>query len=332
MHKARRYILPAAALCALLTTGVFTYQAWAASRQSVIAYSDTTPVQEAPPAIVAEPAPTPEPTAPETPPPTPVAKPEAKPQPTPAPKPQPAPQPKPVVPAPEKRVEVPSRKGGSESRAALYYDLNPYVLSVIKTYPTGRYPYLLNTDYANYNGVTENISYQGQLLLKAHPSGNKASHCSGITFEVFFKAMQQRNREVGLSTSDFNGMNREQMKDFMLTWYVANGSKAVSNIAVAVERYGLGKQIHRLEQAKAGDFVDISRENWTGHTVVLINWIWKDGKIIGLKYWSSQGTTNGIDYKTEYFNVPDANGVPYGNVIIDQVYIARVGPITGYTR
>jgi len=254
--------------------------------------------------------------------------------PTPAPEPQPVqtPKPAPITPAPIKRMELSSRNSVPNYRAALQHELNPYVLNIIKSYPIGKYPYLLNTDYANYNGVTENISYQGDILLRAHPSGNKASHCSGITFEVFFKAMQQRNIEAGISTSDFNGMDFEQMKDFMLTWYVANGPKPVSNIAVAVEKYGLGKQIHQLEQAKAGDFVDISRENWTGHTVVLINWIWKDDKIIGLKYWSSQGSTNGIYYHTEYFNIPDATGIPYGNVLVDQVYIARVGPISEYKK
>lgn len=165
----------------------------------------------------------------------------------------------------------------ARTNAVLHHDLNRYVLNVINTYAGGRYPYLLNTDYANYNGVTEDISYQGMVLLRAHPSGNRASHCVGMTFEVFFKAMQQRNQ-------------------------------------------------------KAGDFIDVSRENLTGHTAVLIKWVWKDGKIIGLRYWSSQGSTNGVSYNTEYFNVPDANGVPYGNVMIDQVYIARMGPIAKYGR
>ena len=318
MHRAKKIIIPAVAICVLLATAVFTYEAWASSRLSVVAYINALPVQKQEMPLVAEPEPEPAPAPPEPVPPKPA--------------PEPDPQPAPITPAPTERVELPSRGGGLENKATLQHDLNPYVLNIIKTYPIGKYPYLLNTDYANYNGVTEDVSYQGNILLRAHPSGNKASHCSGITFEVFFKAMQSRNHDAGISPSDFNGMTFEQMKDFMLTWYVANGPKHMSNIATAVENYGLGTQIHRLEQAKAGDFVDISRENWTGHTVVLINWIWKDGKIIGLNYWSSQGSTKGINYNTEYFNVPDANGVPYGNVLIDQVYMARVGPIVEYKR
>jgi hypothetical protein len=145
-----------------------------------------------------------------------------------------------------------------------------------------------------------------------------------VTFEVFFKAMQQRNRDLGVSINNFNGMTWEELHDFMLTWYVAKGKKSVSNIAVAVEKYGIGKRITNLEEAKAGDFIDFSRENNTGHTAVFINWIRDNGKIIGLKYWSSQESTNGINYKTEYFNVLNSNSKKYGSVNINNVYIARI--------
>lgn len=209
--------------------------------------------------------------------------------------------------------------------------LNGYVLNVIKGYSSGHYPYILNNDYENYNGVTVNLYYKNRVLLKAHPSGNKASHCSGITFEVFFKAMQNRNKQLGLSSDDFNGMNYEELYDFVLTWYAAKGSKSSNNVAVAVEKYGIGRRITHFADAKAGDFMDISRENNTGHTVVFKNWIWdSNGRIIGFKYWSSQESTNGISHKEEYFNIAGSNGNKYGNVMIDQVYIARVSPVKEY--
>lgn len=203
-------------------------------------------------------------------------------------------------------------------------DLNRYVLSVMNTYQIGRYPYLMNTDYNNYNGVTTDLVYQGRTIAKANPNGNRASHCVGITFEVFFKAMQQRNRSLGLPEDNFNNLSPDELRSFMLTWYVANGSKANSNVAVAVERYGLGKRITNLANAKIGDFIDFSRTNNTGHTVIFVGWIRENQEIIGLKYWSSQESTKGIAYKTEYFNVHDDNGQPYGNVDINNVYIARI--------
>lgn len=210
--------------------------------------------------------------------------------------------------------------------------LNQYVLDVIGTYSleSGHYPYLLNNDFENYNGVTEDIYYNGELLLKAHPSGKRYSHCTGITFEVFFKAMQNRNKANGMEADDFNGMTKDELLDFALTWYVAKGPKSESNLAVAIEKYGLGERITNLEEVSPGDFIDLSRENHTGHAVVFIDWIRDGNRIIGLKHWSSQQSTKGISYKEEYFNIKDRNGKKYGNVILDNLHIARVSPIHNY--
>lgn len=237
------------------------------------------------------------------------------------------------VPTPRKEL-IETSSGGtdlSESRAHNYSGyLNDYVLSVINSYKIGNYPYLLNNDYENYNGVTEDLYYKGEILLKANPNGNKASHCTGITFEVFFKAMQNRNKDLGLDPDNFNGMNKDMLMDFVLHWYVANGPKAQSNLAVALEKYGIGIKVNNMEELRAGDFIDFSRENNTGHSVVFINWIKEESKIIGFKYWSSQESTKGISYKEEYFNIKNSKGSKYGNVIFDNLYMAKVLPVNQY--
>ena len=196
---------------------------------------------------------------------------------------------------------------------------NQYVLDIIDTYAIGegKYPYLLNNDYANYNGVTQTLTYQGKELLKAHPSGNKASHCVGITFEVFFRAMQQRNRDLGIPVDDFNGMSYDDLFDFVMNWFAASGSKKNNNIAIAVEKYGIGKRLYDLEDVKSGDFIDLNRQNGTGHTVVFINWIREQNRIIGLRYWSSQPSTGGISYNKEYLNA------------INHMYMVRILPVPG---
>lgn len=208
--------------------------------------------------------------------------------------------------------------------------LNNYVLDILKSYKGNDYPYLLNNDYQNYNGVTEDIYYNGELILKSHPSGKKYSHCTGITLEVFYKAMQKRNSDYGISIDNFNNMSSSDFRDFMLLWYVAMGAKSEGNLVTALEKYGIGKEIVDLEEVKAGDFLDISRENNTGHTVVFINWIRENNKIIGFKYWSSQDSTQGISYKEEYFNIKNSSGNKYGNVIIDDLHIGRIYPISEY--
>lgn len=206
--------------------------------------------------------------------------------------------------------------------------LNPYVLEVIKTYRIGeiRYPYLLNKDYNNYNGVTTTLTYKGKVLLKAHPSGNRASHCVGITFEVFFKAMQERNRRLGISPDDFNGMRWDNLFDMALHWFVASGNKRTNNIVIAAEKYGIGKRIASFEDVQAGDFIDFNRTNGTGHTVVFINWIRQGGRITGMRYWSSQGSTGGINYNEEYFS---GSG---GTMVRDPIYMVRILPVNEYKR
>ncbi len=232
-----------------------------------------------------------------------------------------------ALPAKEQKKELPVQESGNPTEI---HDLNKYVLSIIETYEIGQYPYLLNTDYKNYNGVTMDLYYKGRIMAKAHPSSNRASHCVGITFEVFTRAMRERNRSLDISEDNFNGMAWEELRDFMLTWYVASGSKTSNNLAAAVEKYGVGRRITDFEEAKPGDFIDFSRENGTGHAAVFLDWVRENDKIIGLKYWSSQPSTKGINYNVEYFNVKRSNNTKYGNVRTDNVYIASIFTVDEY--
>jgi hypothetical protein len=229
------------------------------------------------------------------------------------------------------RVEVQAVSAKEIKTSAAESDLNNYVLKVIPSYEGGRYPYLLNNDYENYNGVTVNITYKDSVIAKANPDGSKSSHCVGLTYEVFYKAMQERNKEAGINPDNFNNMTAEDMKNFLLTWYAALSTpKSEGNqLAGAIVKYGLGTQIIELQDAKAGDFIDFSRTK-SGHTVVFINWI-KDSKsnIVGFKYWSTQESTCGIGYNVEYFS--DNTEEAYkGAVNRNQLYIGRVGAIESY--
>jgi len=208
-------------------------------------------------------------------------------------------------------------------------DLNPYVLQGIADY-TDPIPYLLNTDYANYNGVTEDIVYGSRTLLKAHPSGNKASHCVGLTFEVFFNAMQLRNKELGLRSNSFNGMTGDELFDFILTWYAAKDDKGQYNLATAVESYGLGRRITDWNEIKPGDFIDFTRANHTGHAVVFLDWVYHNGQIVGMRYWSTQDLTSGVGVAVEYFDATLANAERRSPIKADSLFVARVGAVSDY--
>ncbi len=202
--------------------------------------------------------------------------------------------------------------------------LNPYVLKVIDSYPIdGSYPYRWQKDppeYDIYNGVTQDLLYKDQVVAKAHPNQTRCSNCCGLTFEVFFRAMQMRNKDKVVDINDFNGMSFDDLFNFMLIWFVVGEGDSPQK---AIEYYGLGRRIDNWEEAKAGDFCDISRDNNSGHSVIFIEWERNpDGKIAGMKYFSSG--SKGVGFGTEFFSDME------GKVLRDSVHLARVGNIKDY--
>ncbi len=202
-------------------------------------------------------------------------------------------------------------------------DLNPYVLQILDAYPIdGSYPYrcIKEPEYDIYNGVTENQWYQGRIVAKAHPIGTHCSYCCGFTFEVLVRAMKLRNKQKGLDTEDFNGMTFDDLFNLLQIWYIEGDGDSPQK---GIEYYGLGKAITNWEDAKPGDFGDLSRNNKTGHSIIFLGWVRDpDGNIIGMDYFSSQG--GGVGPKTEFFS--DTGG----KVLRDWVRLARVGSIENY--
>jgi len=197
--------------------------------------------------------------------------------------------------------------------------LNPYVLHVIGAYPTdGSYPYRWEkNEYDIYNGVTEDLVYRGKIIARGHPNQTRCSNCCGLTFEIFFRAMQIRNKQKGINPDDFNGMSWEDLFNMMLIWFVVGRGDSPRE---AIVYYGLGQAIDNWEEAKTGDFMDISRNNGSGHSVIFIEWQRDDSnKITGLKYFSSQ--SNGVGYATEFSS--DSGG----KVLREYIHIGRVGRI-----
>ena len=200
--------------------------------------------------------------------------------------------------------------------------LNPYVLRVIEAYPLdGSYPYrCVPMEYDLYNGVTQDMWYKGRVVAKAHPNNTRCSYCCGLTFEIFVRAMQMRNRQRGLDLDDFNGMGFYDLFNLLQLWYIEGDGDSPQK---GIECYGLGRPITDWEQARAGDFCDYSRNNKTGHSVIFISWE-RDGagKITGLRYFSSNRA--GVGYITEHFS--DTGG----KILRNWVRLARVGSIENY--
>lgn len=146
------------------------------------------------------------------------------------------------------------------------------------------------------SGVPQEIQFKGERIL---PKG-EATYCSGFTFAVVMKTAEKR----GL----LRDKSVEQVRAFQKEWYGATKESGETQCVLAVERLGIGKSI-AVEKAKAGDFLQLWRTNKSGHSVVFLEWV-KDGKQpIGLKYRSTQTSTDGIGDRIEHFaGVPGEDG------------------------
>ncbi|RME22166.1 MAG: hypothetical protein D6798_16480 [Deltaproteobacteria bacterium] len=180
---------------------------------------------------------------------------------------------------------------------------NQRVLDVIATYPTdGSYGYYWPSD-SDWAGTTRDIWYRGELVAEGDPEHR--SYCSGITWETFMRAWEGLDEEMG-GDGTINGMTVDDLYEFRTDWYVRE--LWGDGVGIAVENAGIGERITDLEDVRPGDYVQIWRYSGSGHTFVFIDWERDDdGHIIGLRYWSSQGSTDGIGYNEEYFGSGGSN-------------------------
>ena len=193
--------------------------------------------------------------------------------------------------------------------------------------------YLMRDMYGKYTGVTETLRYRGtDYMWNECKKGEKVrfegssktyepwghSYCSGLTLEIFHKAMKKRDRDLGIpeSRENWNGLGPKGIFIFKKLWnvidirYSDTGRLVTSRPrpAKTLEMSGLGRIItwgesSKFEQVRKYDFCDISRTDNTGHSIIFISWIRskKDKRIIGLRYYSTQKSTKGQGYNEEYF-------------------------------
>jgi hypothetical protein len=158
------------------------------------------------------------------------------------------------------------------------------------------------------SGVPEEIRFKSERIL---PKG-EATYCSGFTFAVVMKAAEER----GLLRDN----SVEQVRAFQKEWYGATKESGETQCAFAVDRLGIGKPV-AAEKARAGDFLQLWRTNKSGHSAVFLEWVKDGGDPIGLKYRSTQTSTDGIGDRVEYFaGVPGKDG----KVDPNRIYFCRL--------
>jgi hypothetical protein len=191
-----------------------------------------------------------------------------------------------------------------------------HLLAVVDSYPTdGTHGYHWpRPDDGRWLGNTQRLEYAGVVLSEGDPSAR--CHCSGLTFEVFLRAWGRWCRETGqpvrildLEVADVRRLQRE--------WFGASGDR--KTLLTAITKNGLGRRITQLEEAQAGDLVQLWRHSGSGHSCVFRAWIREDEEIVGLRYWSTQASTKGIGEREERF------GASGSALKRDELYVVRVG-------
>ena len=182
---------------------------------------------------------------------------------------------------------------------------NEIVLSAARSYPDGGG---YNLKWAG-SGTPEEILFKGERILA---KGVEGTYCCGFTFAVAMKA--------GAEMKLFEGKTLEQIKRFQKEWYGAVEEPEIreKQCALAVGNLGVGRQVS-ADEAMPGDFMQLWRGK-SGHSVIFLSWIEKDGKRIGFNYRSSQGSTKGVGDTAEYFS---DSGVEGGRVLRDRIYFGR---------
>ena len=158
-----------------------------------------------------------------------------------------------------------------------------------------------------------------QPIFKKPADGS--TYCTGYTFAVAFT--------VALNRGLLNDFTDQDIKKMQGVWNEGDPKKypklcvdAISK-PIAPNLKALGKEVS-LTETKAGDFCQIWRSTTSGHSVIVVEVIKKDNKIVGLKYYSSNSTTNpttkrsGAGENTEYFS--DSGGT----MLRDKTYFARL--------
>lgn len=142
-----------------------------------------------------------------------------------------------------------------------------------------------------YDGGTTDVIVNGFRAMKGEPKAQ--TFCCGLTLEVFYKAADRFK-----ATSNFTS---ETLPLFKGLWFC---EKIYSpGPTDALTAFGMGREIINHKDVLPGDFVQLWRNNKSGHSVIFINWVYKPETTepAGFVYWSTQTSTNGINFNTELF-------------------------------
>lgn len=182
---------------------------------------------------------------------------------------------------------------------------NERIVELIAEYPAGGHGGYVWPSEDGAAGTTRDLTLGDEVIARA----GAGSHCVGITLEVFWRALEAcpGSAEAAFAV--------DAARDFKRLWYVPE--LGGPGPAAALPAHRLGTRV-ALDDARPGDFVQAWATSGQGHSMVFLGWDRDDtGAIAGIRYWSSQPWTEGIDVSEM---VIDDTGAGFDPA---QIYVAR---------
>ncbi len=175
-------------------------------------------------------------------------------------------------------------------------NFNSVVMKYLETYPTDGTNGYYWPSGSDWDGTTRDIWYQDVLVAEGDAQGR--CFCVGLTWELYMRAWEEVDKSTG-GDGSINGLSVDDLYTFRVDWFVRELDGA--GPSVAMENYGVGEEITDVSKLVPGDFLQFWRHSGSGHNVVFIDWVQEGGEIVGVEYWSTQSSTDGIAYNTESF-------------------------------
>lgn len=143
----------------------------------------------------------------------------------------------------------------------------------------------------SYDGSTTDVILNGRIVMRGEQKTR--TFCCGLTLEVFYKYLHS---QAALTEQ----IAQENFDEFKRYWFCREIFSP--GPLDAMTTYSVGIAVENPEDALPGDFIQIWRQNKSGHSVIFVNWL-RDtqGNRVGLQYWSTQPATNGIGFHSELF-------------------------------
>ncbi|MCE1187575.1 MAG: hypothetical protein LWX56_00410 [Ignavibacteria bacterium] len=143
--------------------------------------------------------------------------------------------------------------------------------------------------------VNYELKLGGKSLLTPPRS---SSYCSGSSYAVFIETLNRLLPDVDkkLSPERAEAMRMQEpdgsrREDWVKFWGIWNADGFGSNYAM-VQYAKMGVQV-KPEDAKPGDFANISWKTGNGHSVVFLGWCLNEHGEKCIMYWASQKASNG---------------------------------------